>query len=76
MRFEGFENMCWDDPDALATTTDAAQKITVPENAGFLERWTSGPHRERGRVDDQYFLYSPISLPWMRTRLGGRMRTS
>src|SRR5262245_47912291 len=25
---------------------------------------------------DQYFLYSPISLPWMRTRLGGRMRTS
>ena len=27
-------------------------------------------------IGDQYFLYSPISLPWIRTRLGGRMRTS
>ena len=25
---------------------------------------------------DQYFRNSPTSLPWMRTRLGGRMRTS
>ena len=28
------------------------------------------------RAASQYFRYSPISLPWILTRLGGRMRTS
>src|SRR5216684_7419436 len=62
---------------AVSGTACKMPSPTPPKSAKVeLRHWPKMEQLKTAEERAQYLLNSPTSLPWMRTRFGGRIRTS